>query len=60
MLDRKNMKNLFALILLQNSLKPSKFQHRKFQLNVFKTVGVVSGMTDKLQENRQLLYECAD
>ena len=36
-------------------------QHRKFQLNILKTVGVVNGMTDKLQEIRQLfsnVFKC--
>ena len=31
-------------------------QHRKFQLDIFKTVGVVYRLTNKLQENRQLLF----
>ena len=55
-IQSKNVKNFFAPISLQNSLKPSLGPHRKFQLNIFKTVGVVCGMTNKVQENRKLLY----
>ena len=31
-------------------------QHRKSQLDILKTVGVVYGMTNTHKENRQLLY----
>ena len=32
-------------------------QHRKFQLDIFKTVGVVYGMMNTHKENRQFTVE---
>ena len=62
-LNRKNMKNIFAPILLRYSLKPSLDQYAigNYKENVSlisacKTEGLVNGMTNRQQENRQLLY----
>ena len=56
MLGRKNMKNLFAPSLLQKLSYVNMNQHRKFEQDIFKTVGEVNGMTNGQQENPQLLY----
>ena len=53
-LDGKYVKKLFALIMMQKAFNMN--QHRKFQLTIFKTEGVVYGITDTHKKNRELLY----